>query len=188
MFPRPGDRSQWQGVSFPLTLRLTQEPLSITNIFLSTQLRPLSALGHRASPILMPWRISIALPQMRLEAPIPESSHLQLLSVPSNPLPALQPLSLCGGRVSGLEDFVFPFQTPPVFSPSSSLQGDWGLWVGVSAGWVRNLALLLTSGACYWRRKWQPTPVFLAGESQGQRSLLGCRLWGRTELDTTDET
>lgn len=119
MFPRPGDRSQWQGVSFPLTLRLTQEPLSITNIFLSTQLRPLSALGHRASPILMPWRISIALPQMRLEASIPESSHLQLLSVPSNPLPALQPLSLCGGRVSGLEDFVFPFQTPPVFSPSS---------------------------------------------------------------------
>ena len=30
--------------------------------------------------------------------------------------------------------------------------------------------------------------VFLPGESQGQRSLLGCRLWGRTELDTTDVT
>ena len=38
------------------------------------------------------------------------------------------------------------------------------------------------------RRKWQPTPVFLPGESQGQRSLVGCRLWGRTESDTTDET
>ena len=37
-----------------------------------------------------------------------------------------------------------------------------------------------------WRRKWQPTPVFLPGESQGQRSLLGCRLWGRTESDTTE--
>ena len=36
--------------------------------------------------------------------------------------------------------------------------------------------------------EWQPTPVFLPGESQGQRSLLGCRLWGRTELDTTDAT
>ena len=36
-----------------------------------------------------------------------------------------------------------------------------------------------------WRRKWQPTPVFLPGESQGQRSLLGCCLWGRTESDTT---
>ena len=28
-----------------------------------------------------------------------------------------------------------------------------------------------------WRRKWQPTPVFLPGESQEQGSLLGCRLW-----------
>ena len=33
-----------------------------------------------------------------------------------------------------------------------------------------------------WRRKWQPTPVFLPGESQGQRSLVGCCLWGRTRL------
>ena len=30
----------------------------------------------------------------------------------------------------------------------------------------------------HWRRKWQPTPVFLPGESQGQGSLVGCRLWG----------
>jgi len=29
----------------------------------------------------------------------------------------------------------------------------------------------------HWRRKWQPTPVFLPGESQGQRSLVGCHLW-----------
>ena len=40
----------------------------------------------------------------------------------------------------------------------------------------------------HWRRKWQPTPVFLPGESQGQGSLVGCRLWGRTELDTTEAT
>ena len=39
-----------------------------------------------------------------------------------------------------------------------------------------------------WRRKWQPTPVFLPGESQGRGSLVGCRLWGRTELDTTEAT
>ena len=39
-----------------------------------------------------------------------------------------------------------------------------------------------------WRRKWQPTPVFLPGESQGQRSLVGCRLWDRTESDTTEAT
>ena len=39
-----------------------------------------------------------------------------------------------------------------------------------------------------WRRKWQPTPVFLPGESQGLRSLVGCCLWGRTESDTTEVT
>ena len=37
-------------------------------------------------------------------------------------------------------------------------------------------------------RKWQPTPVFLPGESQGWRSLVGCRLWGLTESDTTEVT
>ena len=42
--------------------------------------------------------------------------------------------------------------------------------------------------AMHWRRKWQPTPVFLPGESQGQRSLVGCRLWGHTELGTTEVT
>ena len=40
----------------------------------------------------------------------------------------------------------------------------------------------------HWRRKWKPTPVFLAGESQGRGSLVGCRLWGRTESDTTEAT
>ena len=37
-------------------------------------------------------------------------------------------------------------------------------------------------------RKWQPTPVFLPGESQGQGSLVGFHLWGRTESDTTEAT
>ena len=36
--------------------------------------------------------------------------------------------------------------------------------------------------------EWQPTPVFLPGEPQGQGSLMGCRLWGRTESDTTEAT
>ena len=40
----------------------------------------------------------------------------------------------------------------------------------------------------HWRRKWQPTPVFLPGESQGQGGLVGCQLWGRTESDTTEAT
>ena len=40
----------------------------------------------------------------------------------------------------------------------------------------------------HWRRKWQPTSVFLPGESQGRGSLVGCGLWGHTELDTTEVT
>jgi len=36
-----------------------------------------------------------------------------------------------------------------------------------------------------WRRKWQPTPVFLPGKSHGWRSQAGCRPWGHKESDTT---
>ena len=42
--------------------------------------------------------------------------------------------------------------------------------------------------AYLWRRKWQPTPVFLPRESRGQRSLVGCCPWGRTESDMTEAT
>ena len=45
----------------------------------------------------------------------------------------------------------------------------------VGHDWVTSLSLFTFM---HWRRKWQPTPVFLLGESQGQRSLVGCRLWG----------
>ena len=40
----------------------------------------------------------------------------------------------------------------------------------------------------HWRRKWQLTPVFLPEESQGWGSLVGCRLSGPTESDTTEAT
>ena len=49
--------------------------------------------------------------------------------------------------------------------------------------WVTSLSLFTFM---HWRRKWQPTPVFLPGESQGRGSLMGCRLWGHTESDTTE--
>ena len=45
--------------------------------------------------------------------------------------------------------------------------------------WVRKML---------WRTKWQPTPVFLPGEFRGRGSLVGFRLWGRTESDTTEAT
>ena len=53
----------------------------------------------------------------------------------------------------------------------------------VRHNWVTSLSLFTFMR---WRRKWQPTPVFFAGESQGRGSLVGCRLRGRTESDTTE--
>ena len=47
-----------------------------------------------------------------------------------------------------------------------------------------DLGLIPWLGRFPWRRKWQPTLVFLPGKSHGQRSLIGS--WGRKELDTTN--
>ena len=79
---------------------------------------------------------------------------------------------------------------------SSSLA--WKIPWAEEPGWLQSMGLLrvghdwATSLSVFtfrhWRRKWQPTPVFLCGESQGWGSLVGCRLWGRTELDTTEAT
>ena len=55
----------------------------------------------------------------------------------------------------------------------------------VGHDWVTSLSLFTLM---HWRRKWQPTPVFLPGESQGWQGLVGCRLWGCTESDTTEAT
>ena len=55
----------------------------------------------------------------------------------------------------------------------------------VRHNWATSLSLLTFM---HWRRKWQPTPVFLPGESKGRGSLVGCHLWGRTESDTTEVT
>ena len=39
----------------------------------------------------------------------------------------------------------------------------------------------------FYRRKWQPTPVFFPGKSRGQRTLAGYSPWGYKELDMTDQ-
>ena len=63
------------------------------------------------------------------------------------------------------------------------LQSTGSLRVGHD--WATSLSLFTFM---HWRRKWHPTPVFLPGESQGRGSLVGCRLWGRTETYTTEAT
>ena len=50
----------------------------------------------------------------------------------------------------------------------------------VGHDWVTSLSFFTF---LHWRRKWQPTPVFLPGKSQGWGSPVGCHLWGRTESD-----
>ena len=58
-----------------------------------------------------------------------------------------------------------------------------GSW-RVGHGWVTSLSLFTFM---HWSSKWQPTPGFLPGESQGRGSLVGCRLWGRrVEHDWSD--
>ena len=54
----------------------------------------------------------------------------------------------------------------------------------VGHDWVTALSLFTFM---HWRRKWQPTPVFLPGESQGRGSLVGCCLWGCTVEDSLEE-
>ena len=70
---------------------------------------------------------------------------------------------------------------------------DGGAWKaavhGVAKSWTQLSNFTFTFHFhANWRRKWQPTPVFLPAESQGMGSLVGCRLWGCTELDTTEAT
>ena len=60
--------------------------------------------------------------------------------------------------------------------------------MGVAKSWTRLSDFTFTFTFMHWRRKWQPTPVFLPGESQGRRSPVGCHLSGHTELDTTEAT
>ena len=58
-------------------------------------------------------------------------------------------------------------------------------YIRVGQDWATSLSIFTF---IHWRRKWQPTPVFLPGESQGLGNLVDCPLWGRTESDTTEAT
>ena len=57
-----------------------------------------------------------------------------------------------------------------------------------NAGNVKRQEFYAWVGKISWRRAWQPIPVFLPGESHGQRSLVGGSPWGHKESDTTEVT
>ena len=65
---------------------------------------------------------------------------------------------------------------------------DRGAWKAAVHGVAEGQTRLNDFTFTHWRRKWQPAPVFLPGESQERGSLVGCRLWGHTESDMTEVT
>ena len=65
---------------------------------------------------------------------------------------------------------------------------DGGAWWAAVHGVAKSRTRLSDFTFMPWRRKWQPTPVFFPGESQGRGSLVGCCLWGHTEWDMTEVT
>ena len=79
-------------------------------------------------------------------------------------------------------------QWPPLQYSCLENPMDGGAWWAAVHGVARSRTRLsdFTFTFMHWRRKWQPTPVFLPGEYQGWGSLVGCHLWGRTESDTTE--
>ena len=84
---------------------------------------------------------------------------------------------------------IFIYGTPLQYSCLENPM-DGGAWwaavhgvAGVGDNWGTSLSLFTFM---QWRRKWQPTPVFLPGETQGRGGPVGCRLWGCTESDTTE--
>ena len=61
-----------------------------------------------------------------------------------------------------------------------------GAWWAAVHGVAEGRTRLSDFPFLHWRRTWQPTPVFLPGESQGRGCLVGCSPWGRTESDTNE--
>ena len=81
--------------------------------------------------------------------------------------------------------------TPPQYSCLENPMGRGAWWAavhGVSKSQTRLRDFTFIFTFKHLRRKWQPIPVFLPGESQGWGRLVGCRLWGCTELDMTEAT
>ena len=99
-------------------------------------------------------------------------------------------LTICslrnGSKATGYSEAENPQPTPWRFCPKPHNQ------VSLVAQTVKNLPAVQETWVWFlgqedpWRRKWQPTPVFLSEESHGWRNLVGYSPWGRKELDTTE--
>ena len=112
-------------------------------------------------------------------------SYILLLSSISDSFTLVLHSSFITFIIVGFEQLVyfFGFARIPGTGEPGGLQSMGSKRVGDD--WATSLSLFTSM---HWRRPWQPTPVFLPGESQGRGSLVGCHLWGRTESDTTEAT
>ena len=142
--------------------------------------------GLQPSRLLCPWDSPGNNPGVRCHAFLqgtffPQGSNwclLHLLHWQAGSLPLVPPAEKAMAPHSSTLAWKIPWMEEP-----GGLQSMGSLRVGHD--WSTSLSLFTFM---HWRRKWQPTPVFLPGESQGQWSLVGCRLWGGTESDTTEVT
>ena len=118
-------------------------------------------------------------------------SFLSLLHWHVDPLPLVPPgkphAALGGPHIQRGEGNGAPLQYSCLENPM-----DGGAWWAAVHGFAKSRTRLtdftFTFHLHAWRRKWQSTPVFLPGESQGPGSLVGCRLWGGVESDMTEVT
>ena len=135
-------------------------------------------LGHPSAPALsilypasnLDWRFITYMILYMFQGHSPKSSHPRPL--PQSPKDCSIHLCLFCSLTYRLYRLGFPGGLEVKESPWNA--GDLGSIPG--------------SGKSPGEGKWQPTPLLLPGESQVRGSLVGCRLWGRTKLDTTEAT
>ena len=110
-------------------------------------------------------------------------NNLVLMSVATAPLGISEGCVVnLTGEGNGTQSSTLAWKIPWIEEPGR-LQSTGSQRVGYD--WATSLSLFTFM---HWRRKWQTTPVFFPGESQGWRSLVGFRLWGCAESDMTEVT
>ena len=138
---------------------------------------------------LTPTACSNSCPLSHYCHPTISSSVVPFSSCPQ-PFPASGSFQISQAFASGGQSIgvsastsVLPMNTQD-WSPSG-----WTGWISLqSKGLSRVFSNTTLQKHQFSGAQWQPTPVLLPGEFQGRRSLVGCRLWGRTESDTTEAT
>ena len=135
---------------------------------------------HRFEPWVWkgPWRRA----WQPTPALLPRESHGERSLVGYSPW-GHKELDINWGEAMAPHSGTLAWKIPLMEEPGPGLQSMRSL--RVRDYWATSLSLFTF---LHWKRKWQPTPVFLLGESQGQGRLVGCRLWGHTESDTTKVT